>query len=192
MPKMLLNDEQLLELYLKGEENALRILIERHQKKVFGSILLLVKERALAEDIFQDTYIKVIQALRKGYYVENGKFVGWVLRIARNQVMDYFRKTERTPTITNEDGEDIFRTLSFADSNVEDFIIQEETETKIRALIEELPADQKEVLMLRHYSDLSFKEIAEITGTNINTALGRMRYALINMRKLLKKHNIMI
>jgi RNA polymerase sigma-70 factor (ECF subfamily) len=168
-------------------------LIERHQQKIFTSILLLTKDRVLAEDIFQDTFIKIIQALRKGYYVENGKFLGWALRIAKNLVLDYFRKTARMPKITDSDGEeDLLSSLKFADDNIEESICRTEMDDFVKSLIEKLPDEQKEVLVLRHYGELSFKEIAEITGTNVNTALGRMRYALINLKKMMDKQQIML
>jgi RNA polymerase sigma-70 factor (ECF subfamily) len=188
-----ISDEQLIKSYVSGQEDSLRLLIERHQQKIFTSILLLTKDRVLAEDIFQDTFIKIIQALRKGYYVENGKFLGWALRIAKNLVLDYFRKTARMPKITDSDGEeDLLSSLKFADDNIEESICRTEMDDFVKSLIEKLPDEQKEVLVLRHYGELSFKEIAEITGTNVNTALGRMRYALINLKKMMDKQQIML
>jgi RNA polymerase sigma-70 factor (ECF subfamily) len=190
MKKTLLCDEELILSYQSGDESALKVLIDRHQKKVFTSIYILVKDRALAEDLFQDTFIKVIQALRKDFYVENGKFLGWVIRIAKNLALDHFRKMDRLPTIIDSDEQDVLHTLSFADESIEESIIRNETENKVKLMIQQLPDDQREVLIMRHYGQLSFKEIAELTNTNVNTALGRMRYALINLRKMLSVHAV--
>lgn len=183
-------DHELVAAYIRGNEPSLHELILRHQRKVFTSIYLLVKDRELADDLFQETFIKVINTLRSGNYNEEGKFLSWVLRIAHNLVIDHFRGLKRMPLVHDTEEYSIFETLPLEESNVEQRIIQSQIEDKVRQLIEELPADQKEVVILRHYADLSFKEIAEITGVSINTSLGRMRYALINLRKLIKQHRI--
>ena len=190
MRKAIISDEELLEQYQLGDESALRVLVNRHKSKIFTTIMLRVKDRALAEDIFQDTFVKVINTLKRGSYKEEGKFIQWILRIARNLVIDHFRKVARLPMITDSEGEDIFRSIRIAEENQEDKIITEERDEHIRKLIQALPDEQREVLIMRHYGDLSFKEIADVTGVSINTALGRMRYALNNMRKLIVKHKI--
>ena len=190
MRKPIISDEELIAQYLNGNEMCLKMLINRHKSKNFTSIYLLVKDRALAEDIFQDAFVKVINTLRKGSYQEEGKFLQWVIRIARNLVIDHFRKLSKLPTISDTEGNDIFSYISIADENREDEIIREQSHDRVRQLIQQLPEEQKEVLILRHYANLSFKEIADLTGVSINTALGRMRYALTNMRKLILKHQI--
>lgn len=190
MRKPIICDEELITQYLNGNEACLRMLINRHKSKIFTSIYLLVKDRCLAEDIFQDTFVKVINTLKKGTYQEEGKFIQWVMRIARNLVIDHFRKLSKLPVVTDTEGNDILSYISIADENREDEIIREQSHDRVRQLIQQLPEEQKEVLILRHYANLSFKEIAEITGVSINTALGRMRYALTNMRRLIEKHQI--
>jgi RNA polymerase sigma-70 factor (ECF subfamily) len=178
-------DHELLQRYINGDENALPILLQKHQRKIFSFILMRVRNRTLAEDIFQDTFYKVIDSLRVGKYNEEGKFLPWVMMIANNLCMDHFRKNKRMPVIVDSDGKDVLNMIHFAEESKEDMVIREQTVKQIKDLIELLPAEQKEVLILRHYADLSFKEIAEMTGTNINTALGRMRYALLNLRKMI-------
>lgn len=180
-----LSDQELVSLYIKGEENALSHLITRHQSRIYTSIYLLVKDEFLAEDIFQDTFIKVIKTLRAGRYNEEGKFLPWVLRIGHNLVIDHFRKEKRTPIITNGEGFDIFDVLGIHDESIEEKMVKEQTYDDLKALIHLLPSEQKEVLIMRHYGDLSFKEIADLTEVSINTALGRMRYALNNLRKMM-------
>lgn len=180
-----LSDHELVSLYIKGEENALSHLITRHQSRIYTSIYLLVKDEFLAEDIFQDTFIKVIKTLRAGRYNEEGKFLPWVLRIGHNLVIDHFRKEKRTPIITNGEGFDIFDVLGIHDESIEEKMVNEQTYDDLKALIHLLPSEQKEVLIMRHYGDLSFKEIADLTEVSINTALGRMRYALNNLRKMM-------
>ena len=187
-----LTDKELISEYLSGNENALEGLIERHRDRVFTSIMMFVRDKYLAEDIFQDTYIKVIHTLRSGNYKEEGKFLPWVLRISYNLCVDNHRKRKRTPTITNNDGFDIFDILKFSDETVEEKITREETHDKIRKLLSQLPEEQKQVIILRNYNDLSFKEIADLTNVSINTALGRMRYALINLRKLIVEKQIQL
>jgi len=180
------NDQDLIKLYLNGDESVLEELLRRHKSKIYTSIYLLVKDQYLAEDIFQDAFIKVINTLRSGKYNEEGKFLPWVMRIAHNLVIDYFRREKRAPVITSADGTDVFSTLQFSEENAEDRILREQTHMDLRSMIRLLPEDQKEVLIMRHYADLSFKEIADLTGVSINTALGRMRYALSNLRKMMK------
>ena len=190
MKLQLIGDKKLVKMYMTGNDNALAELITRHKNKIFTAIFLFVKDQILAEDIFQDTFIKVIETLRRGKYSEEGKFLPWVLRIAYNLCIDHYRKVKRTPTITNSEGYDIFKVLKFTEETAEDNMIKDQTRAKVRSLINELPAEQKEVVILRHYAELSFKEISEITNVSINTALGRMRYALINMRKAITEKQI--
>lgn len=178
-------DRELIRLYVNGDEAGLETLIDRYKSKIYTSIYLLVKDESLAEDIFQDTFIKVINTLRNGRYNEEGKFLPWVMRIAHNLVIDYYRKERRTPVVVTSDGFDIFDVLQFADESVETRMIREQTYRDLRLMIQRLPDDQKEVLIMRHYGDMSFKEIALVTGVSINTALGRMRYALNNLRKMM-------
>lgn len=180
-----MSDQDLVNQYLHGQESSLEELIRRHKSKIYTSIYLLVKDSYLAEDIFQDTFIKVINTLKAGKYNEEGKFLPWVIRIAHNLVIDHFRKEKRTPVVTTVEGFDIFEVLKFYDESTEDRIIREQTHRDLRELIHLLPSEQKEVLIMRHYGELSFKEISEITNVSINTALGRMRYALNNLRKMM-------
>lgn len=187
MNRNLISDKDLVHLYVSGDESALASLLSRHKSKIYTSIYLLVKDRYLAEDIFQDTFIKVINTLKTGKYNEEGKFLPWVLRIAHNLVIDHFRKEKRNPTITNQDGFDIFDVLGIVEESSEDKILREQSHVELRSLIQQLPEEQKEVLIMRNYADLSFKEIAELTGVSINTALGRMRYALNNLRRMMQE-----
>ena len=180
-----MSDQDLVNQYLHGQESSLEELIRRHKSKIYTSIYLLVKDSYLAEDIFQDTFIKVINTLKAGKYNEEGKFLPWIIRIAHNLVIDHFRKEKRTPVVTTVEGFDIFEVLKFYDESAEDRIIREQTHRDLRELIHLLPSEQKEVLIMRHYGELSFKEISEITNVSINTALGRMRYALNNLRKMM-------
>lgn len=191
------DDQELVNLYIKGEESALTTLVQRHKRRIFSYIMLTVKDRAVAQDIFQDTFFKVITTLKKGQYNEEGKFLPWVMRIAHNLIIDTFRRDKRMPTISggkNEDGEsfDIFSVLPGEEKNAEQTIVQGQVRKDIRKLVELLPVEQKEVLMMRHYYDMSFKEISEQTNVSINTALGRMRYALINLRKLIEENEIAV
>ena len=185
-----ISDQELIRNYLDGNEACLEMLIKRHKRKVFTSILMVVNDRYIAEDLFQETFIKVVKTLRGGKYNEEGKFLPWVIRIAKNLAIDYFRKTKRMPTITSHDGEDIFRTFQISEDNKEQSMIKSQKEQTVRDLIKLLPDEQREVLVLRHYADLSFKEIAEITHVSINTALGRMRYALSNLRKIIAEKSL--
>lgn len=186
MKLQLNSDQELVTLYLSGEESVLEELLRRHKSKIYTSIYLLVKDQYLAEDIFQETFIKVINTLRSGKYNEEGKFLPWVMRISHNLVIDFFRKEKRTPVITSADGTDILNLLQVHEESAEDRLLKNQTHTDLRAMIHLLPDEQKEVLIMRHYADLSFKDIADLTEVSINTALGRMRYALSNLRKMMK------
>lgn len=190
--KQIIPDSTLVSNYIKGDEAALATLINRHQQRLFSFIYSKVQDKDITEDIFQDTFIKVIRTLRKGNYNEEGKFLPWVMRISHNLVIDYFRKNNRMPSFQNTDEFDIFSVLKDGSLNAEKQIIQEQIFSDVRELVKELPEEQKEVLVMRMYKDMSFKEISENTGVSINTALGRMRYALINMRKLIEKHKIIL
>ena len=180
-----ISDQSLVKQYIQGNESCLEMLIKRHKNRLFTTIILIVKDSYIAEDIFQETFIKIIKNLKAGKYNEEGKFLPWAARIARNMAIDYFRKTKRMPTITDSSGQDVFRTIKIKTENREQQIIRSEKESLVRAAIEKLPAEQRQVLILRHYGDLSFKEIAKMTDVSINTALGRMRYAITNMRKVM-------
>jgi len=187
------NDKELISKYLQGNQASLEKLIKRHQNKVFAYILMIVKDKELADDIFQDTFIKVINTIKAGSYKEEGKFIQWVMRIAHNLIIDHFRKSKRIPVIdNNKDEYDIFDTISLKDPSVEERMVTDQIHEDVRKLIEYLPPEQKEVLFMRHYSEMSFKDIAEQTNVSINTALGRMRYALINLRKLIAENNIIL
>ncbi|WP_197482059.1 RNA polymerase sigma factor [Polaribacter atrinae] len=192
MQKNSITDSTLVSNYIKGNEAALAILIKRHQQRLFSFIYSKVHDRDITEDVFQDTFIKVIRTLKKGNYNEEGKFLPWVMRIAHNLVIDHFRKTNRMPSFKNTDEFDIFSVLGDGNLNAEKQIIKNQIHDDVRELINELPEEQKEVLVMRMYKDMSFKEISENTGVSINTALGRMRYALINIRKLIEKHKIIL
>lgn len=184
-------DYELVQDFLNGSRTSIENLINRHRKKVYSYILYNVKDEHLAEDIFQDTFIKVIKSLKRGKYKDNGRFLSWVLRISHNLIIDFYRKEKQLQTISNDNYEtDIFNTQKFSDKTIEDKIVNHQVTKELRRLIQELPQDQKEVVILRHYCDLSFKEIAEHTNVSINTALGRMRYALINLRKLMEEKKL--
>lgn len=189
----LLNDNELVQRFIAGDQNSLEILIQRHKGRVFSYILLIVKKQELAEDIFQETFIKVIRSLKKGKYTENGKFVSWVLRISHNLIIDHFRKEKLKGTVSNDSLDiDIFNSQKFSEDTIEDQMVNSQILSEVKDLIQELPEDQQQVIIMRHYLDLSFKEIAEQTDVSINTALGRMRYALINLRKLVEKKNLIL
>lgn len=192
MKKIALSDNELISLYVNGDESALKTLIQRHEKRVFSYILLSVKNRELAEDIFQDTFIKVINTLRSGNYHEEGKFVQWVMRIANNLKIDYFRKMQRMPAFETNGEFDIFDIIYGSEPSVEQKMITEQLYAEITEMVKLLPPEQREVLEMRIYQDISFKDIAEMTDVSINTALGRMRYALINLRKILKEKNVLV
>ncbi len=192
MNRELIPDAVLVSSYIEGDEQALAVLIERHKQKIYSFIYSKVYDRDVTEDIFQDTFIKVIRTLKLGKYNEEGKFLPWIMRIAHNLVIDHFRKNNRMPKFDNTDEFNIFSVISDTGLNAEKQIIKNQVEEDVRRLIEELPEDQKQVLKMRMYKDMSFKEISECTGVSINTALGRMRYALINLRKVIDKHNIIL
>ena len=185
-----LSDSELVALYLKGDSKSFEALIQKHKNKIYAFILSKIRNRDLAEDIFQDTFIKVINSLQKGKYNEEGKFLPWVMRIANNLVIDYFRKSKKMRTIAPTDDFDIFDILQDGEKNIEDNLVNNQIHKDLRKLIEHLPENQKEVLKMRYYAESSFKEISESTGVSINTALGRMRYALINLRKLIDSHQV--
>ena len=186
-----LSDYSLVQQFIEGDTRSIEILVNRHKNRVFSYILLIVKNQELAEDIFQETFIKVIKSLKRGKYVENGKFVSWVLRISHNLIIDHFRKEKLKATISNDSCEvDIFNSQKFSESTIEDDMVSKQIFSEVKDLIKELPEDQQQVIYMRHYMDMSFKEIAEQTDVSINTALGRMRYALINLRKLIEEKNL--
>ena len=187
-----LSDAILVRNYISGDESSLTILINRHQKRIYNFIYSKVYDRDVAEDIFQDTFIKVINTLKLGKYNEEGKFIPWVMRIAHNLVIDFFRRNKRMPKFNNRKDFDIFNVLSDGSLNAEAELVRSQIHNDIRNLVEQLPTDQRTVLKMRIYNDMSFKEISENTSVSINTALGRMRYALINLRKLIKENNIVL
>ena len=190
MDFQLQSDQDLIHLYVNGDEGGLVELLRRYQSKIYTSIYLLVKDSDLAEDIFQDTFIKVINTLKAKKYNEEGKFLPWVSRIAHNLVIDHFRREKRAPMINNGDDFDIFEVLGNYDESMEDRLVREQTHKDLKSLIQKLPSEQKEVLLMRHFGDMSFKDIADITGVSINTALGRMRYALNNLRKMMQSKEL--
>jgi RNA polymerase sigma factor (sigma-70 family) len=193
MESIILSDRELIDKYLSGHLSSLERLIHRHKDKVYSYIVMIVRDTELADDLFQDTFIKVINTLRSGTYKEEGKFIQWVMRIAHNIIIDHFRKSKRLPVVDNNtDDFDIFDTIGQMDGSVEDKMITEQIYDDVRKLIEYLPKEQREVLIMRHYADMSFKDIAEVTDVSINTALGRMRYALINLRKLIREKDIIL
>lgn len=180
-----ISDQELITSYLGGDEESLGILITRHKRKVFSSIIMLVRNKELAEDIFQDTFVKVINTLRSGAYIDEGKFLPWVIRIARNLVIDHFRREKRMQMVRDNDEYSILDTLMCSGTNVQEKMIGRQIKGELREMVLKLPYEQREVLLMRHFADMSFKEIAETTNVSINTALGRMRYALLNLRKML-------
>ncbi|HSD15544.1 MAG TPA: sigma-70 family RNA polymerase sigma factor [Flavobacterium sp.] len=192
MANVVLPDAVLVKNYVGGDENALATLIERHQSKIYGFIYSKVMDRDVTEDIFQDTFIKVIKTLKTKNYNEEGKFLPWVMRISHNLIVDYFRKTKKMPFNRDTEEYSVFSLMTDNSPNVETRIITEQVEVDLQRLINELPDDQREVLVMRIYDDLSFKEIADLTGVSINTALGRMRYALMNLRKVIEKNQIIL
>ncbi len=183
-------DHELIHLFTDGNLDALETLVLRHKDKLYTSILFLVKDKYLAEDIFQDVFIRIIDTMRSGRYTEEGKFLPWAMRIAHNLCVDHFRKVKRTPTIRNGEDKDIFEVLNFSEECAETVMMKRQSHDRVRDMLERLPEDQREVIILRHYADMSFKEIAAATNCSINTALGRMRYGLINLRKLMTQKQI--
>lgn len=184
------SDSELIRGYLSGNEITLEFLIKRHQQRIFSYIIVRIQDQDLANDVFQDTFVKIINTFKKGKYNEEGKFLQWAMRISHNLIIDHYRKQKRMPTMSPNSDFDIFNIIRDPKMNVESKIIKDQIETDLHKLIDELPEEQKEVLKLRHFCELSFKEIAEQTGVSINTALGRMRYALINLRKLMEKNKV--
>ncbi|HZH64303.1 MAG TPA: sigma-70 family RNA polymerase sigma factor [Flavisolibacter sp.] len=180
-----LSDNELINLFNAGNVSAFEVLVLRHKDKLYTSIFFLVKDKFLAEDIFQDVFIRIIDTIKGGRYTEEGKFLPWAMRIAHNLCVDHFRKVKRTPTIKNSDDQDIFEVLNFTEESAEDKMMKKQSHNRVRDMLDQLPEDQREVIILRHYADMSFKEIAEVTNCSINTALGRMRYGLINLRKMM-------
>lgn len=188
-----LSDQELLNTYLGGDESAISTLIERHKKRVCDYINMMVKNRDVADDIFQETFIKVIKFVNEGRYTESGRFLSWVLRIAHNQVIDHFRHTKQQNQINEtEAGYDLLNNKKFSDSNVEEELVVSQIQDDVRKLVEHLPEEQREVVLMRYFNGLSFKEIAEQTDVSINTALGRMRYALINLRKMIQEKQVIL
>jgi RNA polymerase sigma-70 factor, ECF subfamily len=185
-------DAVLVTNYIAGDENALVVLINRHQSKIYGFIYSKVSDRDISDDVFQDTFVKVIKTLKSNSYNEEGKFLPWVMRIAHNLVIDHFRKGKKMPMSRDTDEFSVFSKMTDQSQTAEGEMITDQIENDLRRLVEELPDDQKEVVMMRMYQDLSFKEISELTGVSINTALGRMRYALLNLRKVVEKNNIIL
>lgn len=183
-------DHELINSFIAGNVNALEVLVLRHKDKLYTSILFLVKDKYLAEDIFQDVFIRIIDTIRGGRYTEEGKFLPWAMRIAHNLCVDHFRKVKRTPTIKTGEDQDIFEVLNFTEESAEDKMMKKQSHNRVRDMLDQLPEDQREVIILRHYADMSFKEIAATTNCSINTALGRMRYGLINLRKMMVQKQI--
>ena len=177
-------------MFLAEDSKALSTLILRHKDKIYTSIYLLLKDKYLAEDIFQDAFIRIIDSINRGKYNDQGKFLPWAMRIAHNLCIDHFRKINVAPVIKTSDDRDIFETINFSEPGAEDHIMKSESRQSVRKMLELLPEDQREVIVMRHYADLSFKEIASLTNCSINTSLGRMRYGLINLRKMMTKHEI--
>lgn len=193
MDVQVLSDQVLLKQYLAGNQQAISELIERHSRRVRDYIHMMVKDRDVADDIFQETFIKAVRVIDDGRYTDNGKFLSWILRIAHNQVIDHFRAQKQTRAVSEaEAGYDVLGTLRFAEKTVEDEMVGAQIESDVRALVELLPAEQREVVMMRYFGGSSFKEIAEQTGVSINTALGRMRYALINLRRMIREKNMIL
>lgn len=184
------NDQELVQLFMNGNSDALTPLVERYKNKIYTSIYLLVKDKYLAEDIFQDVFIRIIDTLKGGRYSDEGKFLPWAMRIAHNMCVDHFRKVKRGPSIKTSENHDIFEVLNLSEAGTDVKIMANQSREKIRKMIDLLPEDQREVIILRNYADLSFKEIAELTNCSINTALGRMRYGLINLRKMMTEKQI--
>lgn len=192
MLSKVLTDIELVHHYVGGNERAFEILLQRHKRKVWSHIYLMVRDREVTEDLFQEAFIKVVHHLKAGKYNEEGKFLPWVMRIAHNLVIDHFRRNKKMPLLRSNDEHDVFATVALPDKNVEDRMVNVQIDEDVRKLIEHLPGEQREVVIMRTYLGMSFKEIAEHTEVSINTALGRMRYALINMRKLIKQHRMQL
>lgn len=192
MQVSLLTDQELIACYLKGEEKAFEVLLNRHKNKIYTSIYLFTKDRSLADDIFQEVFIRIIDTLRRGKYNHEGKFLQWAMRISYNLCVDYFRRGKRRPVVSPTEDFNILDVIPQSDLNAEESIMRSQTHDRIRMLVDMLPEEQREVVILRHYADMSFKEIAQLTRVSINTALGRMRYALINIRKMVDEHQLVL
>lgn len=188
-----MTDEELVAAYAQGNNQAFDILLNRHKSSIYSYIYFIIRDREMAEDIFQETFVKAIVTIKQGRYTENGKFRAWISRIAHNLIIDHYRQERNEQTISNDESEvDLFNNSKYSDGTIEDSLIQEQILSDVKKLINFLPDNQKEVLLLRYYQDLSFKEIAEITGVSINTALGRMRYAILNMRRMAEEKNMIL
>ncbi len=193
MEQLIVSDQELVKQFVDGSQSAFEALLSRHKQKVYSYIMISVRDKALAEDIFQETFIKVIRSLKEGRYFENGKFVSWVIRIAHNLIIDHYRREKQLGTTNAGSFEwDVFNTNRYSEQTVEQDIVYDQILKDVKGLLAFLPEEQREVVIMRHYMDLSFKEIAETTNVSINTALGRMRYALINLRKLIEEHKIVL
>ncbi len=192
MQLKMLNDQELISLYLSGNQTAFEFLLKRHKDKIYTSIYLFVKDTELAEDIFQEVFIKIVDTLRRDKYNNEGKFLQWAMRIAYNMCVDHFRRSKRMSKVSNTETFDIFSIIESKDDNMEGSIIKSQIHQRLRELIDQLPDEQREVVILRHYADMSFKEISQMTRVSINTSLGRMRYALINLRKLVSEKEMVI
>jgi len=189
MERHQMSDEQLVTMFAEGNDSAIEVLIQRHKRRIYSHILLLVKDKNLAEDFFQDTFIKAIKSIRAGKYQDEGHFVSWIQRIAHNLVIDYFRKQKNYKEYSNDNGEyDLFNNAKFCEEPAEDDIMRKQTSAQIREYVKLLPEEQRQLVVMRVFLDMSFKEIADSTGVSINTALGRMRYAIINIRKMMKEN----
>ncbi|MCW3806243.1 RNA polymerase sigma factor [Plebeiibacterium marinum] len=187
----LLSEDELIKMFISGDEGSLQFLIERHKNRIYSYILMMVKNQELAEDIFQDTFVKVITNLKLGRYTENGRFASWVMRISHNLIIDYYRKQKNMQVVSNDSNDyDLLNSPKYSDSNIEDKLVFSQILKEVGDLVDYLPDNQKQVVQMRHFMGLSFKEIAEETGVSINTALGRMRYALINMRNMMEEKNL--
>ncbi|MFN2423211.1 MAG: RNA polymerase sigma factor [Cryomorphaceae bacterium] len=184
------SDQELVQSYLNGNDNAFEVLLKRHQERIYTQIVVLVRDNEVADDIFQETFVKAIRTLKQGKYNEEGKFLPWVLRIAHNLSIDHFRKAKKMPAVRSDENYDVFGSIAQDDMNVEEQWVTDIIHSDVRKLVENLPKEQRDVVMMRHYDGLSFKEISEKCNVSINTSLGRMRYALINMRKMIEQKNI--
>lgn len=185
-----LTDQEAVQLFIKGQTSGLEVLINRHKSRIFTSIYLLVRDKYIAEDIFQDTFIKIIECLKSGKYNEENKFLQWAMRIAHNLCIDHFRKQKSSPVIRTIDGEDVFEALHFEEHNAEQGIMKRETNSKVMQIVALLPQEQQEIIILRHFANLKFKDIAELLKCSVNTALGRMRYALTNIRRIAEENQV--
>jgi RNA polymerase sigma factor (sigma-70 family) len=192
MRKPIVDDRELISSYIEGNEASFETLLNRHKDRVYSHILMIIKDRDLADDVFQDTFIKAINTLKAGKYNEEGKFLPWVLRIAHNLVIDHFRRNKKMKMVRGDEDYDVFATIKQDDLSIEDGMIVDQILNDVKGLLQHLPEEQREVVQMRHYADMSFKDIAEQTGVSINTALGRMRYALINLRKLIEEKGIQL